>query len=160
MAYFEDLSIYSYIDRHRLPNLINAGWLDVGHDFTRGAVPQGFLECLKRYCEVGVAHTRGFHECEFCQKPEVPTVINGLKLGSAEIRVFGSNNAIFAAPNLILHYVAAHGYRPPQQFIEAVMTAGGPHSDDYAKALVSAKIVASPCLRAPTPDSQPSTPRG
>ncbi|MCX7805518.1 MAG: hypothetical protein N3A38_10060 [Planctomycetota bacterium] len=39
-----------------------------------------------------------------------------------EIRVLGRDGKIYAAPTLIYHYVVAHKYRPPQEFIDAVMT--------------------------------------
>ena len=43
-------------------------------------------------------------------------------LGSAEIRVVDTkNNIVYAAPNLILHYVINHRYMPPQSFIDAVI---------------------------------------
>jgi hypothetical protein len=48
-----------------------------------------------------------------------------LSLGSAEIRVPGSGGRIYAAPDLIYHYVEAHGYRPPDEFVEAVMATAG-----------------------------------
>lgn len=43
-----------------------------------------------------------------------------IKLGSAEIHVKAADGRTFAAPDLICHYFAAHGYRPPEEFIEAV----------------------------------------
>jgi hypothetical protein len=43
--------------------------------------------------------------------------------GSAEIRVVGVGR-VYAAPDLIGHYVEAHGYCPPEEFIAAVL--GGP----------------------------------
>lgn len=42
------------------------------------------------------------------------------RLGSAEIAVATSATS-FAAPDLILHYVRTHGYRPPAEFIQAVL---------------------------------------
>jgi hypothetical protein len=42
-------------------------------------------------------------------------------LGTAEIRVASDDGICFAAPTLIYHYVAEHGYRPPEQFVEAVL---------------------------------------
>jgi hypothetical protein len=41
--------------------------------------------------------------------------------GSAEIRVPGKGNIVFAAPEMIAHYVIMHEYRPPEEFIEAVL---------------------------------------
>jgi hypothetical protein len=40
--------------------------------------------------------------------------------GSGEIRVPGDRK-VYAAPILIHHYVEAHGYKPPEEFIEAVI---------------------------------------
>lgn len=42
-------------------------------------------------------------------------------LGSAEIRVKAKDGRIYAAPNLIYHYVAEHDYDPPKEFIEALL---------------------------------------
>lgn len=42
-------------------------------------------------------------------------------LGSAEIWVPGREGCIYAAPTLIVHYVEAHEYLPPPEFIEAVL---------------------------------------
>jgi hypothetical protein len=145
-----------------LPRLLNIGWLDLSHQFHRGCVPAGFLKRLASFCELAVAQTRGFHECEFCQAPTLPLIEGGLKLGSAEIRVFADDGTIFAAPNLILHYVSAHDYCPPPAFIDAVMTSISPPSTHYSRSLESAQIVAVPCLRDSTcpPPSLPPTPRG
>jgi hypothetical protein len=30
------------------------------------------------------------------------------------------DGTVFAAPTLIIHYIAAHGYLPPEQFIAAL----------------------------------------
>ena len=41
-----------------------------------------------------------------------------------EIRVRGDERTVYAAPTLIVHYVEAHRYRPPEEFIAAVLNAG------------------------------------
>jgi hypothetical protein len=43
-----------------------------------------------------------------------------ISLGSAEIRLASQGGAIFAAPDLICHYVAIHGYCPPDEFLAAL----------------------------------------
>ncbi|MEV0367320.1 hypothetical protein, partial [Nocardia fusca] len=72
----------------------------------------------------------GFHVCEFCPAPDpfdaMPQTVYGdhsLNLGSAEIRVPVPQTPrhMFAAPNLIIHYVIEHGYLPPDAFVAAVM---------------------------------------
>lgn len=40
--------------------------------------------------------------------------------GTGEIRVPGPSGVAFAAPQLIGHYVADHGYLPPRTFCDAV----------------------------------------
>jgi hypothetical protein len=42
-------------------------------------------------------------------------------LGSAEIHAFSQGGKIFSAPNLVYHYVERHGYRPPDEFVQAVI---------------------------------------
>ncbi|MCB9148107.1 MAG: hypothetical protein H6641_05050 [Caldilineaceae bacterium] len=51
-------------------------------------------------------------------------------LGSAEIRVF-FNEIVYAAPNLIYHYVIVHAYKPPDAFIEAVLRGFLPQTSEY-----------------------------
>ena len=45
------------------------------------------------------------------------------RLGSAEMTVKGKDGKIYAAPNLIYHYMAAHDYDPPKEFVEALLAA-------------------------------------
>jgi hypothetical protein len=58
--------------------------------------------------------TVGHHSCPFCPACQPAA------WGSGEIRVPG-NGKVYAAPVLVHHYVDAHGYRPPEEFIEAVV---------------------------------------
>jgi hypothetical protein len=43
--------------------------------------------------------------------------------GNGEIRVTAPNGITYVAPVLILHCVVAHGYLPPQEFVEATINA-------------------------------------
>jgi hypothetical protein len=43
--------------------------------------------------------------------------------GNGEIRVAAANGITYVAPVLVLHYVVAHKYLPPQEFIDAVTNA-------------------------------------
>lgn len=42
-------------------------------------------------------------------------------VGGAEIRVTGADGTVYATPDMIIHYVERHQYKPPDQFIAAVM---------------------------------------
>jgi hypothetical protein len=59
-----------------------------------------------------------------------------LKLGSAEIRVFAVG-VIYAAPDLVFHYVRDHEYKPPQTFIDAVIAGPSPETEDYRHQLIT-----------------------
>jgi len=123
MTYFKDLTIYEYTPLLVRPGN-NIGWLGRGRPFPTATPSQEVLDLLWLFCSISVQPTRGFHVCEFClgggnlyyaeRKGE------RLKLGTAEIRVFSGQGHIYAAPNLIYHYVAVHHYRPPDEFLRAL----------------------------------------
>ncbi len=69
--------------------------------------------------------------CSLCRF--VGLVVLGNKearLGSAEIRVVYEGKT-YAAPNMIYHYVVKHHYRPPDEFIQAVLKGSLPGSPEY-----------------------------
>jgi hypothetical protein len=45
-------------------------------------------------------------------------------LGSAEAWISDHRGTVYAAPNLIYHYVRDVGYLPPEEFVEAVVEWG------------------------------------
>jgi hypothetical protein len=106
MAYYPDLSEYSYMQECHEPNTYNIGWLEPPHKFIQGTTTTEFHERLLLFYSIMVCQTRGIHHCLFCPKPSdwrpimVEYKTRQLWLGTAEIRVYG-NEKIFAAPNLI-----------------------------------------------------------
>jgi hypothetical protein len=113
VAFFEDLSPYTYFPEKESLEIVNVGWLDRAHPFPTGETTEEFRAKLGRLCERRHKQTRGFHPCYFCKGQERPT-------SSAEMRVAG-NGRVYAAPSLVHHYVVAHGYRPPDEFVAAVL---------------------------------------
>jgi hypothetical protein len=126
MAFFEDLTPYIYLDPEwEAPGTVNIRWLDRAHPFPTGPTSAKFRDKLGRLCERRVQQTRGFHPSEFCSGRHRP-------VSSSEMRVAGKRR-VYAAPSLVHHYVAAHGYRPPDEFIEAVMAWDEAHQDGRAE---------------------------
>jgi hypothetical protein len=114
MAFFEDLTPYTYFHpEEELPGAVNIGWLERKHAFPTGETSEEFRAKLGRLCQRRVKRTRGFHPCYFCKGRDRPA-------SSSEMRVAG-NGKVYAAPSLVHHYVVAHGYRPPDEFIAAVL---------------------------------------
>lgn len=66
------------------------------------------------------------HDCQLCRRESPvrfadPAGERGwVATGSGEIHVTGSDGQMYAAPTLILHYIAHHSYVPPQAFLTAV----------------------------------------
>jgi len=126
MTYFADLTPYSYLDEVEEPAL-NVGWLGAGHDYPQGPVPDGFADALaERVVKESVHLTRGRHKCDLggCAHPDRPVARSGEAeetLGAAEVWPVGPDGTAYAAPTLVHHYVVEHGYRPPDEFIAAVL---------------------------------------
>jgi hypothetical protein len=108
---------------------VNVGWLEKQDEFPRGEAPAEFVHALAVLCrDNSTNRTRGWQSCTLRHpegKPPYPVVVDvdgtEVTLGSAEVRVLARDGRWLIAPNLVLHYVTAHGYLPPREFIEAVM---------------------------------------
>jgi hypothetical protein len=114
MSYFENLTPYTYFHpAEELPGPVNIGWLDGWHPFPTGTTSEEFRAKLQRLCRNRVKQTRGRYECDFCTGRDKPG-------SSAEICDLGKRRT-YTAPEMVYHYVAAHDYLPPEEFIQAVL---------------------------------------
>ncbi|MGH9517360.1 MAG: 5'-methylthioadenosine/S-adenosylhomocysteine nucleosidase [Terriglobales bacterium] len=124
MTYIPDLEPYTYDSAHRQksnPKLLAVGWLDPRFPFTKGPVDPVILERLVRLKANPVNLMRGFHMCPFCEYDgPKDSSTDPTRRGNGEIRVPGENGIVYAAPVLICHYIQAHEYSPPHEFIDAV----------------------------------------
>jgi hypothetical protein len=130
--YIPDLFRYKHLNE---PPCLTIGWLDDLHPYPRGTSPNLFIERLWAFCQAPVHVTMGIHECELCRPP---MIIYPAKrgeeiayLGTAEIRVFGLDKRVYAAPTLIYHYVVTHQYLPPEEFVQAILDGPLPMSAQY-----------------------------
>lgn len=133
MTTYDDLTPYDYLPEQE-GDVRNVGWLGRESRFPAGEAEPGLvpaLVALAAFRPVNV--TRGFHLCELCGPRTTPDDYEPLTvpfelaergevmLGSAEIHVPGPDGVVYAAPNLVAHYVEAHGYRPPAGFVRSVL---------------------------------------
>jgi hypothetical protein len=136
MAFFHDLTPYTYLKSAKDYGIaLNVGWLSGGQPYAHGNVSEEFLNNLWLHCKVPVHTTRGLSPCEISQECVYPVVaefnMESLRLGSAEIRVLAREGTIFAAPDMIFHYITVHRYLPPNKFLDAVINGYLPHSSEY-----------------------------
>ncbi len=63
-----------------------------------------------------------------------------IDLGYAEIRVFGQRGKIYAAPNMLYHYVTVHHYKPPDSFVQALKHSPCPPDPEYLDRLSALRL--------------------
>ena len=126
MAYYKDLDPCGYFDRppyiYGFKKLYAIGWIDKGQPYKNGKVSRKFIEKLKELINnphVGMPYM-GYHRCFLCSE----------FLGDDELFVVGKNK-IYACPDSMDHYIEKHEYRPPQEFIDAVMNTKILIGEDY-----------------------------
>lgn len=113
MSYFADLTTHTYFLHEPEPGVLNIGWLGEGNPIPTGPVPQRFVDTLEKLCAHPVNLHRGYHFCEYCEEHRAK--------GNGQIRVCSAQGIWYAAPTMVHHYVSAHHYQPPEEFIDAVL---------------------------------------
>ena len=134
MSHVPDLEAWSD------PRLRAVGWLEPGRPYTKGEVSEAvfgkLVELLVDPWQPFAA--AGFHRCGFCRFSGGPLAFD---YGNRSVRL-GSNNlflpgegVVYVVPSLILHYMDAHEYAPPEVFRSAVLACPGNRGMPYLKAL-------------------------
>ena len=131
MTFFEDLTLYRYVEPEPSKNV---GWLDGKHAFTTGDMDPVLIGRLTKLTRYSVRSARGVFFCEICISPSTVSHLIGdelCALGTAEIRVFGNDGSSYAAPNLLVHYILEHNYKPPDEFLTALAEGPFPPDKEY-----------------------------
>jgi hypothetical protein len=126
-VFIEDLSTNGYFVHGA--NVRAIGWLEVGYPFTRGPVPGDILATLKAQVVKAyqVAYHMGFHECSLCPEGRQRTGLDNLMVPTRGL--------LYVAPELVVHYIEDHGYRPPDEFLVAVQTCPEQGSAEFLELL-------------------------
>jgi hypothetical protein len=111
-----DLSPFTYTRKPKCGefDVVSVGWLDGDHEYTKGEFDLERWPKIKTIFEASepVHLTRGAHNCALC----------GRASGNGEYHAYNPRtDRIYIAPALILHYIQAHQYVPPKEFVEAVL---------------------------------------
>lgn len=130
MSWFPDMGTECMIGEG--DHLRAIGWLSDQHPFPVGDTPPEFLARLREFCNnwgegqdsLNWVMFFGPHECELCRS----------YMASGNIGVPGIG-VLFAAPEMVAHYVEVHRYSPPPEFIAAVLSAPVPGTPEYHEAV-------------------------
>lgn len=129
LTHFNDLTECNYFGEVSASSLRAVGWLTIDKPFVTGPMDKDVFvkikELLRDHWQPMV--TLGVHHCDLCQFDS--------PCGSANLFV-PNGDLIFVCPELVVHYIAAHHYRPPDEFIEAVVNCPMTSSMQYKKLLL------------------------
>ena len=125
--WFDDLSPCTYFPADA--KLLAVGWLERGNPYRTGTVDRrvydALVEMRKNAWQPFVC--AGVHECDLCSyKPD--------QCGSANMFI-PADDTIYVCPELIVHYMNAHEYAPPDAFCRAVLACPPMRSMQYLKAI-------------------------
>jgi hypothetical protein len=126
MSFFDDMGHRSMVASGDHVRAI--GWLHPDHAYTKGEVSAEFLNRLKELIARPSLHGDefhfpgfgGIHTCEFC----------GQAHGGGNFAV-PSDNLLFIFPDMVVHYVETHGYKPPAEFVAAVLHSPLPDTEEF-----------------------------
>jgi hypothetical protein len=156
MTYYPDLAPLDYFTPGETfdGRLRAVGWLSPEHDFESGDLPELVIKQLLDLLENGrpLFGTFGFHPCLFCPSwsdrvvedprmvPAPPTIFHHkdvkLNLGGRELWL-PVGDLMYVAPDLILHYITEHGYRPPDEYLNALSSGPTPGGAAYLAAIAA-----------------------
>jgi hypothetical protein len=119
-----------YFGESAATTLAAVGWLQCGRPFAAGAVDAGVFAKLRELCtdpwQPSIAP--GVHECDLCLYDGKP---------GARCLFIPGNGRLYVCPELIVHYMNAHGYAPPAEFCDAVLACPPMRSQRYFKELLA-----------------------
>jgi hypothetical protein len=130
MTFYRDLGTRTMATPGRYVRAV--GWLHPDHPYPLGRVPPEFLTRLQRFATSWLESTqalgwglfRGRHGCQFCSK--------ACMFGNFGVP---SDEVLFVCPEMVAHYVEAHGYAPPAEFAAAVLRSPLTGTEEYREAV-------------------------
>ncbi|MEZ4339376.1 MAG: hypothetical protein R3B82_22360 [Sandaracinaceae bacterium] len=143
MTWYADLGPIDCFPFSDARSLRAVGWLDALHTFETGPISS---EDFERLCRLLVSPWQpvvaaGVHGCELCRHTSGPSLLRyrdvEVPLGVANVFV-PAEGVIYVAPSLIVHYIDAHQYRPPDELLVAVRACPPTTSMEYKRALLAA----------------------
>jgi hypothetical protein len=129
MTWYADDTECDFFGTELAPYIRSIGWLDNSKDFVTGKTPESVYYALSELLKNPYFPTvnPGIHTCNLCQYAD--------EGGSKNLLIPG-NGFLYLCPELILHYINAHWYQPPEDFCQAVLDCPPTNSMEYKKRLL------------------------
>lgn len=146
MTWYSDLSPCDYFGTSEPHRLLAVGWLTEDKSFPQGQVAPEVLSKIERLAEsaLHIFVYRGFHICELCGPLANENLVDADRRrvqSSSHLNIFvPCADKIFVAPQCLPHYIAAHGYCPPEEFCKAVLRCPEPGDTALAESLRSTGV--------------------
>ncbi len=142
MATLEDLKPCEYLPIPPTSSVLAVGWLGLDQQYSTGKVSVDFFRKLCNLIQDPWEPFTacGIHCCELCQfSCSGCGQYEGMKVPSASgANVFvPGQKVILVSPVVVAHYIDAHHYLPPPEFIDAVLVCAEMRSMDYKKAILA-----------------------
>lgn len=144
MAFYEDLAPCDYFGPEFAAGLRAVGWLEEGKPWRRGKVEARLVHKLALLLSEPWEHERPAdpHACSLCPFTGGPVEFRlarsagmpAVPLGNRNLYVPGAG-VLYVVPSLVLHYMDAHEYAPPEAFTEALWACPPVRSKDYGEAV-------------------------
>jgi len=150
--HFDDLAPYGLLAEFApgSERVKAVGWLENGCAYSTGAVEPRAIARLFDIAEHPQWTTGelGYHACDLC--PDAPERTGTLaawrqqgilgtwrtrtaEVGGSELCIPG-HGCVYIAPSMILHYILAHDYAPPPEFINALLSCPPAGTSEYLAA--------------------------
>ncbi len=136
MSWYPDLGTVTLIDEGEHVRAVGwlaaPSWFSSKKSFPKGETSIEFLLRLYQFAKLwgdssealGWGMFLGVHGCELCNKFQA-----GGNFGVP------AGELLYVAPEMITHYVEVHQYRPPVEFVTAVMNSPLPGTVEYSAAV-------------------------
>jgi hypothetical protein len=141
-VHYPDLSPCDHFPFDSQGKVVAVGWLESGQPYRDEEISREFVERLAELSsnpwQPFVA--MGVHQCGFCRLTGGPGSFphggSSIAIGVSNVFIPG-DGFLYVAPSLILHYMDAHGYAPPDEFQAAVVRCPAMRSMEYLKAVLA-----------------------
>jgi hypothetical protein len=127
MTWYPDFAPYRFQFQQEPAEVLTIGWLEDGRDYPTGLTDGAVLARLNELVvdPWQLPERAAVHTCDLC---------NSLASGTATVWIPGRTH-VYICPELITHYIVKHGYRPPAEFCEAVLSCPPMESVPYLEAI-------------------------